>query len=137
MLESLKTIAKNGNHLEITNLVIPGLNDDETTFEKVVRWISDELGPHVPLHLSRYFPKYKLNLSPTPTEKLEQLFQIANSHLKFVYLGNVNDKQHSSTFCTKCNSLLIERNRYETKIAQTEFSGTCKVCGTPAHIVME
>src|SRR5690606_38964758 len=62
VLQTLKAITAHGNHLEITNLVIPGMNDDETKFEEMVKWISEELGQHIPLHLSRYFPQYKLQI---------------------------------------------------------------------------
>ncbi len=136
VLESLKTIARSGKHLEITCLVIPGLNDDEKQFEEMAKWIADELGPGVPLHLSRYFPQYKLTLPPTPAETLTRLYSIASCHLHFVYLGNVNDEKHSSTFCPGCHSQVIERNRYFTKIIQTGFQGRCIQCGAPVSVIM-
>lgn len=137
VLKTLKIIARNGNHLEITNLVIPELNDDETNFEEMVKWISGELGPHVPLHLSRYFPQYKLTLPPTPPETLNRLFLIAKKHLKYVYIGNTAGGEHSSTWCPECGALLVERNLYHTVIAQPGFDGSCKSCGTPARILMD
>jgi pyruvate formate lyase activating enzyme len=137
VLETLKIIAAHGNHLEITNLVIPGLNDDDKKFEKMVKWIAGELGPHIPLHLSRYFPQYKLDLPPTPIEKLNQFYSMAKHHLQHVYLGNVNDGRHASTHCPNCHALLIERNHYLTKIAQSGFKGTCTACGTSANVITE
>ncbi|MFO8021140.1 MAG: AmmeMemoRadiSam system radical SAM enzyme, partial [Perlabentimonas sp.] len=56
VLNTLKTIAKSGKHIEITYLVIPGLNDDETDFKKMAEWIASELGPSIPLHINRYYP---------------------------------------------------------------------------------
>ena len=137
VLEALKIIAANANHLEITNLVIPGLNDDDKKFEEMVKWIAEELGPHIPLHLSRYFPQYKLDLPPTSTEKLNQFYSTAKQYLQHVYLGNVNDGGHSSTRCPGCQTLLIERNHYLTKIVQSGFKGLCKACGTPANVITE
>ncbi|MGC9353581.1 MAG: AmmeMemoRadiSam system radical SAM enzyme [Mariniphaga sp.] len=135
VLETLKIIAAQGNHLEITNLVIPGLNDDEKKFEKMVKWISEELNPHIPLHLSRYFPQYKLVLPPTPIEKLDHLYSVAKQYLHHVYLGNVHDGKHASTFCPNCHALLIERNHHLTRIVQPDFNGTCKNCGTCANVI--
>ena len=136
VLETLKLIAAGQNHLEITNLVIPGLNDDDKKFEEMIKWIAEELGPHIPLHLSRYFPQYQLVLPPTPIEKLNQLYAVAQHYLHHVYLGNVNDGEHASTCCPNCHALLIERNHYLTRIVQPGFDGTCKVCGTPANVIM-
>lgn len=136
VLNCLKTIAGNGNHLEITNLVISGLNDNESRFEEMIKWISEELGPHVPLHLSRYFPQYKLTLPPTSHETLNRLYTIATCYLDYVYPGNVTDEERSSTRCPNCNALIIERNHYLTHIVQSEFDGTCKNCGLKTHFTM-
>ena len=76
-------------HIELTNLIIPSLNDSEDNFIKLVDWIYDNLGDSVPLHFSRYFPYYKLDLPPTPISTLNKAEEIAKRKLKFVYLGNV------------------------------------------------
>ncbi|MBN3038278.1 MAG: AmmeMemoRadiSam system radical SAM enzyme [Candidatus Omnitrophica bacterium] len=76
-------------HVEITNLVIPTLNDKEEDFEKLTDWIKDRLGQETPLHFSRYFPQYKTNIPPTPVATLEKAREIAEKRLKHVYLGNV------------------------------------------------
>ncbi len=89
VLETLKTISKHHKHLEITNLVIPGLNDNEEEFEQMAHWISLELGPQTVLHISRYFPMHKMKKPPTPVKTLEKLQEIANDYLDFVYTGNV------------------------------------------------
>ena len=136
VLETLQIIAKSKSHLEITNLVIPGLNDDETEFGKMVKWIAENLGNEIPLHLSRYFPQHKMDLPATSIEKLESLFVLAKQHLQYVYLGNVNDEKSSSTFCPHCGNLLISRNRYSTKINGLNQSKSCKNCGTPIKIVI-
>jgi pyruvate formate lyase activating enzyme len=76
-------------HIELTNLIIPTLNDSEITIKKMVDWICENLGPDVPLHLSRYFPCYNTNLPPTPVETLKKAESIAKEKLRYVYVGNV------------------------------------------------
>jgi pyruvate formate lyase activating enzyme len=76
-------------HIELTNLIIPSLNDKEENFVKLTDWIFENLGPEVPLHFSRYFPCYKMDLPPTPVSSLKLAEQIAKKKLKFVYLGNI------------------------------------------------
>ncbi len=136
VLKTLEIIASGSSHLEITNLVIPGLNDDETNFEKMVKWIAENLGNDVPLHLSRYFPQFEMNLSATSTKKLEELYKLAKQYLHHVYLGNVNDEKRSSTFCPECGNLLISRNHYATLVSGLANDKTCKNCGTQLKIVL-
>jgi len=76
-------------HIEITNLIIPTLNDSENAIRKMVDWIYVNLGPEIPLHLSRYFPCYNIALPPTPVETLKKAERIAKAKLKYVYLGNI------------------------------------------------
>jgi len=136
VLETLKIIAKSPAHLEITTLVIPGLNDDETEFEKMVKWIASELGNNIPLHLSRYFPQYKLNLPPTSIAKLETLYDLAKRHLQYVYLGNVSDEKRSSTYCSNCKQTLISRNHYKISIENLDEKGCCNDCGNAANFLI-
>ncbi len=81
--------AKSRCHIEITNLIIPTLNDKEEDLKKLVDWIADNLGVETPLHFSRYFPCYKFDIPPTPLSILKTAERIAKSRLKHVYLGNV------------------------------------------------
>lgn len=76
-------------HVEVTTLVIPGLNDALEEIEELSRWLAS-ISPEIPLHLSRFFPNYKMNdKPPTPRETLERAKEKALGHLKYVYLGNV------------------------------------------------
>lgn len=135
VLKTLKTIAKSKAHLEITNLVVPDLNDNAFLFEKMVKWISNELGNDIPLHLSRYFPQFELTHTPTPVKKLEQLYKIAKDHLNHVYLGNVSDEERSSTICHNCGKTIIIRNRYKTSLENLDSNGLCKSCGQANNII--
>jgi pyruvate formate lyase activating enzyme len=75
-------------HIEVTTLIIPGENDSEEETEALTRWLSG-ISPEIPLHLSRYFPRYKYSKPPTDISKLERLANIAKQRLKRVYIGNV------------------------------------------------
>lgn len=81
--------AKKYCHIELTNLIIPGLNDTEEDFIKLVDWIADSLGRDTPIHFSRYFPNYKMATPPTPIETMRLAEKIAREKLEFVYLGNI------------------------------------------------
>jgi len=136
VLQTLKTIAHSPAHLEITNLIIPELNDGEEEFEKMITWIATELSTDVPLHLSRYFPQYEMHISPTPMKKLEQFYQLAKVQLQHVYVGNVSDETRSTTYCPNCGEMLIARNRYKTSTEKITQQGKCKNCGTPVNIIL-
>ncbi|WP_297098425.1 AmmeMemoRadiSam system radical SAM enzyme [uncultured Draconibacterium sp.] len=136
VLDTLQQIAKSPAHLEITTLVIPGLNDDTSEFKSMVNWIASELGESVPLHLSRYYPQYKLNAPATPIDTLIELYNLAKTQLQHVYLGNVSDAQRSATYCANCNAELISRNHYNTEISALDTEGKCKKCGTFASVIM-
>ena len=90
VLESLKAIRQSGRHLEVTNLLIPGENDDEKDFRTMMAWISKELGKETVLHISRFFPTYKLENKATPKSLLQKFHGIASEYLDYVYLGNVS-----------------------------------------------
>lgn len=126
--ESIKNIKKAGKHLEITNLVIPGLNDDEKKFREMVKWISDETGKDTVLHISRYFPTYRMNIQATPVSTLERFYDIASEYLYYVYLGNVATSTGKDTYCPECNNLIISRSGYSTRIKGLTKQGHCTNC---------
>jgi len=128
--ETIKRIAISGKHLEITNLVIPTMNDDDDEFEEMCDWILQETGKNTVLHLSRFFPRFELDQYPTPAETLFRLFDIAKSKLNNVYIGNLATEIHSNTFCPSCKQLLIERTYYHTKLKGIDTEGKCSKCGT-------
>ncbi|MDD4878920.1 MAG: AmmeMemoRadiSam system radical SAM enzyme [Candidatus Omnitrophica bacterium] len=88
VLQTIKTSVK-ACHVELTNLVIPGLNDSEDNFIRLVDWIYTNAGADVPLHFSRYFPCYKMDQPVTSKETLEKAYKIAKKKLRNVYLGNI------------------------------------------------
>lgn len=119
-----------GVMVEITNLIIPTLNDTDSDFTNLARWIRSSLGEETPLHFSAFTPRYRMkHLPPTPIETLERARHIALSEgLYFVYVGNVLSRNGATTFCPDCNAALIERRGYtilQNKIRQ----GHCSSCG--------
>jgi pyruvate formate lyase activating enzyme len=122
VLDNIRT-AVGRIHLELTTLIIPGANDQPEQIEDMSRWIAT-LDPQIPLHLSRYFPNYRMNLPATPPETMKIAYDIAKNHLQYVYLGNLGGANH--TYCPKCGRLLIAREGYQTQILATT---TCPDCG--------
>ena len=87
--EFIKAAVEHECHVELTTLVIPTKNDDPEEMEREVEWITS-ISPEIPLHLSRFFPRYKVDdLPPTPAETIYRLKDIAQKKLKYVYTGNL------------------------------------------------
>jgi len=130
VLQTLK-IVKQHTFLEITNLIVPGYNDDKQEITDMVSWIIDNLGDSVPLHFSRFFPNYQLmNLPATPEETLEMAYDISQSRgVRYVYIDNVPGNDHGSTYCHNCRSKLIQRDASEVKMLELGKDGVCKKCG--------
>jgi pyruvate formate lyase activating enzyme len=136
VLATLETMVEQGVWLEITNLIIPTLNDDLKEVQRMCRWIVDKLGPEVPLHFSRFHPQHRLrNLPPTPGRTLELARDIAlGEGLQHVYVGNLRSRKGENTYCpnSDCPDAavpVIERTRYtvrENRLA----NGRCPSCGT-------
>jgi len=113
VLNTLKILKKNKVWLEITNLIIPKLNDNLKEIDRMTKWIKTNLGVNVPLHFSKFFPMHKmLNKPETPKKTLESAYKIAKKNgLRYIYLGNIKN-EHENTYCYKCSKILIERYGY-------------------------
>ena len=119
-----------GVHLEVTNLVIPTLNDKPEEIRELSRWVRANLGADTPLHFSGFYPRYQMrNLPPTPLKTLEMARQIGLSEgLQYVYIGNVASKEGQNTYCPGCKKLLIERSGY-TILQNRLKNSLCPDCG--------
>jgi pyruvate formate lyase activating enzyme len=126
----LKQIAKSGRHLELTTLIIPGQNDSEKEMLLQSDWIAGELGNDVPLHLSRYFPRYKRDDRATPEETLIKLFETASEKLDNVYMGNTLSDTGQNTICPTCGNTVTIRSGYNTRLLNLDSEGKCTGCGT-------
>ena len=128
VLDSIKLIKKNKKHLELTNLLITDLNDDENDFRRMLKWIAEEVGKETPLHISRYFPVYKLKNKATSVTTLLRFHKIAKEYLDHVYVGNIMTQEGQHTHCPGCGKKVIERNGYSTYRVGIDKSGNCKYC---------
>lgn len=119
--------------LEITTLLIPGLNDEPAELAAMCRWIHDELGDEVPLHFTAFHPDFHLLDRPATTlASLQQARNIARQvGLKHVYLGNLSDRAGGQTHCAGCGALLIEREGYRLSHWELSPTGCCPHCGHP------
>jgi len=129
VLDSLLVLKQEDVWIELTNLVIPTLNDKAAEVRDMCRWIVRNLGPDVPLHFSRFFPNYKLkNLPPTPEETLREARKIAlDVGLRYVYIGNMRSDAEN-TVCPRCGKTLIQRTGYYVNVNHI-VGGACRFCG--------
>ena len=112
--EALVLAKASGILVEVTNLIIPTLNDKPEEIRELARWVKANLGGETPLHFSGFTPKYKMQHLPlTSLKTLETAREIAISEgLDYVYIGNVRSREGENTYCPGCKSLLIERKGY-------------------------
>ncbi len=129
----LKTISSvaSVSHLEITNLLIPGKNDSTEQIESLVDWVA-ALNPDIPLHFSRYFPRFKMKEQPTPEKTLNTAYKIAIKKLHYVYVGNIAQHESFNTSCFNCKALLLERMGYATRNEGLD-GDRCRKCGAKLY----
>lgn len=125
---TIERSVKSGIHVEITTLIVPGVNDDKGQLENEFKWLSS-INRSIPLHLSRYFPNYRMINPPTPSEELIDFYNLACQYLDFVYIGNLWDPRYENTRCPDCGTMVIERRGYDVKITALDLEGRCKKCG--------
>ncbi len=118
--------------LGITTLLVTDLNDSEQEIRDLVDWLAG-VDKEIPLHFSRYFPNYRMDLPPTPLFVMERAREIASRKLSYVYLGNVPGSEASNTYCPKCGELLIERAGYRAVNAGIAEK-KCRHCGRSINI---
>ncbi len=130
VLETAKQFKENGIHVEITNLVIPDLNDTLNDIKLLSDWVVENLGKNTPTHFSAYHPDFKTpSMKRTPSKTLNTAYEIAkNSGLHYVYIGNIHHERGSNTYCPNCQHLIIGRSGYSfSKINITE-DRSCPNC---------
>ena len=118
--------------LEITTLLIPGLNDSQAELEKMTQWVVENLGPDVPWHFTAFHPDWRMrDISPTPAETLSRARAIAMKNgVRYAFTGNVHDPAGQATYCHHCQALLIGRDWYEITAWHLTDEGKCKKCRT-------
>jgi pyruvate formate lyase activating enzyme len=119
-----------GVWIELTTLVVPGVNDDERCLEGIARRVVAELGPDTPWHLSRYYPAYRFTAPPTPVATLERAREIGQqAELRYVYLGNVAGHPAVHTYCPGCGTTLARRGLLRLAGCTVTPEGRCPQCG--------
>lgn len=134
VLQTIKAMKDAGIHVELTHLVVPGINIDTRAFEEMVDWIS-QVDENMPLHLSRYFPAWKWVEAATPLAAMETFREIASRKLAFVYMGNIPEK--GVTRCRGCGRDIVVREGYNVVHIELAPDGKCRYCGQDNGIVMK
>ncbi len=117
--------------VELTTLLIPGLNDSDRELDEMTGWVVERLGPDVPLHFTAFHPDYKMrDIPPTPPSTLTRARSIAKANgVRFPYTGNVHDESGGSTLCHECGQVLIGRDWYRLTRWNLTDDGCCTNCG--------
>ncbi|UCG39425.1 MAG: AmmeMemoRadiSam system radical SAM enzyme [bacterium] len=130
VLDTIEELHGRGVWIEVTTLLIPGLNDDIDSLQFIASFIAS-LDTSIPWHISRFFPAYKmLDRPPTPIPSMRKAEQVGRqAGLKHVYLGNVRSETEI-TSCGNCGHPLIERSGYSVREMRVTDAGKCPACGT-------
>ncbi|OGS20332.1 MAG: AmmeMemoRadiSam system radical SAM enzyme [Elusimicrobia bacterium RIFOXYA2_FULL_39_19] len=134
VMRTVEIMYEAGVHIELTCLLIPGQNDSENEISDFASWVSS-LNCEIPVHFSRYFPRYKMKDSATSFNVMERARKTALRYLKYVYLGNITEEESSKTFCVECGNVLIERIGYDIELRGLQKGSFCRKCKTKNNII--
>lgn len=136
ILDNIKWMNKHKIHVELTTMLIPGLNDSNDELKQLVEWVA-KVDKKIPLHFSRFHPDYKMmNYEITPESTLLRAHKIAKqAGLRYVYVGNIMGTKLESTFCPKCNHVIIDRVGFSTLKIDLDKGFKCPKCGEKQDIV--
>jgi pyruvate formate lyase activating enzyme len=131
VLQTCERMHESGIHLELTYLIIPGLNDDEEQLGAFSAWAAG-VDRDIPIHFSRFHPDWRMLDRPaTPMETLKKAHHVATqAGLRYIYLGNIAS-EYENTFCPDCGAIIINRTGYRI----SKRGKTCPRCGYVAPIV--
>ncbi len=130
VLDSLKKMKSLGIWVEVTTLIVPGINDDEEEIRDAARFVAGDLGPETPWHISRFYPAHQMrDRSPTPITALRRAQEIGEEEgLRYIFVGNVPGE--ANTQCHSCGEVLIRRAGYQILANRIVSGQTCPNCGT-------
>lgn len=135
VLKAIKEIGKSNKHLEISQLVVTGLNDDGTDAKETASWIVNNLGNNIPLHFVGYHPAFRYTAPRTSLATLLESKRIALLEgIKYCYLGNVYNCKVSNTHCDYCGNMLVERFGSTVNVIGLNEYSCCKKCGEKSPI---
>jgi len=129
VLETILLMKELDVWVEVTTLIIPGLNDGEQELRDIARFVKS-VGPEIPWHVSQFYPTFRLtHLPPTPVESVRRGREIGlDVGLRYVYTGNIPGDEGESTFCYRCGRRLIHRHGYSILENRLQ-EGRCDRCG--------
>lgn len=130
VLDSLKRLKERDVWVEVTTLVVPGMNDTDAELNDIARFIAVDLGVETPWHVSRFHPDYKMyDRGPTPPATLRRAYELGReAGLRYVYLGNMPGARLEDTYCPGCNQSVISRWGFQIT-EKTIKDGKCAYCG--------
>lgn len=137
VLDRICQIHASGRHLELSQLVVPGLNDAEEDIRKTVAWVLKHVGPLIPLHFVAFHPAYRYtSVGRTPVDLLLKAQAIAReAGIQYCYLGNVYRNSVSDTHCPECGALAIRRFGLSAEAVGLDDQGKCLHCGHALPII--
>jgi pyruvate formate lyase activating enzyme len=137
VLKTCEFAVSAGIHVELTYLIIPGLNDSESEIREFAAWVGNHLGTDTPVHFSAFHPDYRMTEVPrTPMRTMNLAYDIATkAGIEFVYLGNVRAGERDDTFCPHCGALVIEREGFSL-VKRSLEDDRCGSCGRHLNIVV-
>jgi len=130
VLDSMKTMKELGIWVEVTTLVVPGLNDSDAELRDLAQFLATGLGVETPWHVSRFHPDYKmLDRAPTPERTLRRAHDLGReAGLRYVYVGNLPGARLEDTYCPSCGAGVIRRRGFQI-VERALLSGRCACCG--------
>jgi len=127
-----------GMHVEIVNLLIPGVNDAGECLRELIAKHLDSVGAETPLHFTGYYPAYRFRNPPTRVEDLERAHAKAvREGVRYVYVGNVPGHRSENTYCPRCGELAVRRHGLDSVEARLGPDKSCRRCGETIPIVGE
>jgi pyruvate formate lyase activating enzyme len=137
MKQALLEMKKAGIHIEITDLIIPGVGDSLAACDELTGWICKHLGPDTPVQFTRFYPAHKMTDYPeTPYETLKTHYDIARMNgLNYVYIGNMPGNPYESTYCPKCGEIVIERHGLYMTGWKLDKENRCPSCRNEIPVV--
>jgi pyruvate formate lyase activating enzyme len=134
VLDNIQALHQAGVFIEVTTLLVPGLNDSEEEIRDITAFLA-AVSPALPWHVSRFHPDYRMQDRPaTPADRMKRALEIgAEAGLKHIYAGNIHLEGRENTYCSACNELLIRRFGYQQPDIYLKEKGKCPKCGTPLY----
>jgi pyruvate formate lyase activating enzyme len=134
---SIKGMVERGMHVEVTTLLVPGFNDDESELKAMTEFLAG-VSPDIPWHVSRFHPDYQFDRAPaTPVATIYRALELGRAAgLRYLYAGNLPDDAYAHTRCPQCMEIVIERSGFSGNPVKLNDQGQCTVCGYAMPVVM-